>query len=115
MQPADRGGNLSTLPVSVLIREAAMAKVAKVPVIMQMETVECGAACLAMVLAYHGKLAAPGTGAGRMRRFPGWQQGQELGVGGQIPRAQGQWLPERARRPAGGTAARHHSLELQPL
>lgn len=32
-----------------------MAKVAKVPVIMQMEAVECGAACLAMILAYHGK------------------------------------------------------------
>ncbi|MDR1253784.1 MAG: NHLP family bacteriocin export ABC transporter peptidase/permease/ATPase subunit [Oscillospiraceae bacterium] len=30
-------------------------KVAKVPVIMQMEALECGAACLAMVLAYHGK------------------------------------------------------------
>lgn len=30
-------------------------KAAKVPVIMQMEAVECGAACLAMVLAFHGK------------------------------------------------------------
>ncbi|MEG2127512.1 MAG: cysteine peptidase family C39 domain-containing protein, partial [Bacteroides sp.] len=29
--------------------------VAKVPVIMQMETVECGAASLCMILAYHGK------------------------------------------------------------
>lgn len=29
--------------------------VAKVPVIMQMENMECGAACLAMVLAYYGK------------------------------------------------------------
>ena len=29
--------------------------VAKVPVIMQMEALECGAACLAMVLAYYGK------------------------------------------------------------
>ena len=29
--------------------------VAKVPVIMQMEALECGAACLAMILAYYGK------------------------------------------------------------
>ncbi len=32
-----------------------MPKVAKVPVIMQMEALECGAACLCMVLAYYGK------------------------------------------------------------
>ncbi|NLC41201.1 MAG: NHLP family bacteriocin export ABC transporter peptidase/permease/ATPase subunit [Clostridiaceae bacterium] len=30
-------------------------KVAKVPVIMQMEALECGAACLAMILAYYGR------------------------------------------------------------
>ena len=28
---------------------------AKVPVVMQLEALECGAACLAMVLAYYGK------------------------------------------------------------
>src|SRR5690554_439737 len=32
-----------------------MPKVAKVPVVMQMETLECGAASLGMVLAYYGK------------------------------------------------------------
>jgi NHLM bacteriocin system ABC transporter peptidase/ATP-binding protein len=32
-----------------------MSKVSKVPVIMQMEASECGAACLCMVLAYYGK------------------------------------------------------------
>jgi len=36
-------------------KQPVIGKVAKVPVIMQMETVECGAACLAMILAYYGK------------------------------------------------------------
>lgn len=32
-----------------------MRKVAKVPVVIQMEALECGAACLSMILAYYGK------------------------------------------------------------
>ncbi|KOA20076.1 lactococcin-G-processing and transport ATP-binding protein LagD [Clostridium homopropionicum DSM 5847] len=32
-----------------------MARIAKVPVVMQMEALECGAASLCMILAYHGK------------------------------------------------------------
>ncbi len=32
-----------------------MPKIAKVPVVMQMENLECGAACLTMILAFHGK------------------------------------------------------------
>lgn len=37
------------------IKSPVMGRVAKVPVIMQMEALECGAACLAMVLAYYDK------------------------------------------------------------
>ena len=37
------------------IRQPVRTGTAKVPVIMQMEALECGAACLAMVLAYYGK------------------------------------------------------------
>ena len=37
------------------IKQPLKSGVAKVPVIMQMEALECGAACLAMILAYYGK------------------------------------------------------------
>ena len=37
------------------IRQPKKNGVARVPVVMQLETLECGAACLAMVLAYYGK------------------------------------------------------------
>ena len=37
------------------IREPLKGRVARAPVIMQMEALECGAACLSMILAYYGK------------------------------------------------------------
>ena len=37
------------------IKQPVQGKVAKVPVIMQMEALECGAACLTMVLSYYDK------------------------------------------------------------
>ena len=37
------------------LKQPVKGKVAKVPVIMQLEALECGAACLAMILAYYGK------------------------------------------------------------
>lgn len=37
------------------IKQPVKGKVAKVPVIMQMESLECGAACVAMILAYYDK------------------------------------------------------------
>ena len=38
-----------------LVKAPVKSGVAKVPVIMQMEALECGAACLAMILAYYRK------------------------------------------------------------
>ena len=40
---------------SVILKQPIRKGTAKVPVVMQMEDLECGAACLAMVLAYYGK------------------------------------------------------------
>ena len=40
---------------SVTIKKPVSGGVAKVPVVMQLEALECGAACLTMVLAYYGK------------------------------------------------------------
>ena len=37
------------------IKEPVKKGAAKVPVIMQLEALECGAACLAMIMAYYGK------------------------------------------------------------
>lgn len=37
------------------IKKTLKGKVAKVPVVMQLEALECGAACLTMILAYYGK------------------------------------------------------------
>ncbi len=37
------------------IKKPVSGKVAKVPIIMQLEALECGAACLTMILAYYGK------------------------------------------------------------
>ena len=37
--------------------------VAKVPVVMQLEALECGAACLTMIMAYLQEMGAAGAGA----------------------------------------------------
>ena len=37
------------------VKQPVKTGTAKVPMIMQMEALECGAACLAMILAYYGK------------------------------------------------------------
>ena len=39
----------------IKVKEPITSGVAKVPIIMQLEALECGAACLAMVMAYYGK------------------------------------------------------------
>ena len=38
-----------------IVKAPLKSGVAKVPVVMQMEALECGAACLCMILAYYGK------------------------------------------------------------
>ena len=37
------------------VKQPVKKRVAKVPVVMQMEALECGAACLAMIMAYFGR------------------------------------------------------------
>ena len=37
------------------VRQPVTGGIARVPVVMQMEALECGAACLTMALAYFGK------------------------------------------------------------
>ena len=44
--------------------------VAKVPVVMQLETLECGAAALCMVMAYYGKWVPLEQVASGLRRVP---------------------------------------------
>lgn len=41
-----------------IIKQPVTKRIAKVPVIIQMETLECGAACLDMILAYYGRYVA---------------------------------------------------------
>ena len=41
--------------MSAKIRKPVTSGIARVPVVMQLEALECGAACLCMVLAYYGK------------------------------------------------------------
>ena len=41
--------------MSEKIKQPVKRGVAKVPVVMQLEALECGAACLTMVLAYYGR------------------------------------------------------------
>lgn len=43
------------MKATVKIKSPITKGVAKVPVVMQMEALECGAASLAMILAYYGK------------------------------------------------------------
>ena len=83
-----------------------MGKIAKVPQVMQMEALECGAACLTMILAYYG------------RWVPLEQMRAECGVSrdGSILRFKGEGHDVFSKRPAQKRKLPLHPLlELQPF